>query len=265
MSGVSAVVLNWKRPANVHLILDSWRASGLIDQAIVWNNNPDTDFRHDWATVVNASPDLGLYTRFAAVALAAHPTVLVQDDDVHLPSSTISALLDAWTAQPRILHGLFGRGPRNDGSYARDLEGDQPAPIILTRALVTQRRHAARFFHAAPLFEHLQTGSTPQGNGEDIIFSYAVRHWTRRLHRVHALAREELPAADAIHQRDWGAHVAHRTRLMQAGEAWLAASPTTPTTPTMAPPQQPWWGRRLSGLRRPGSPASAQGGRARPR
>ena len=246
MSGVSAVVLGWKRPENVQLIVDGWRSSGLVDQAIVWNNNPEITFTHDWATVVNASSDLGLYTRFAALALAEHPTVIVQDDDLQLPPSTITSLLEAWELQPRILHGLFGRGPRPDGTYARDLEGDQVAPILLTRALVTQRRHAARFFHAAPHFAHLQAGSVPQGNGEDIIFSYAVRRWSGRLHRVHALAREELPAPDAIHHRDWAAHVAHRTRLMHAGEEWLAQRPAPPTTR----PRPRWLPRRRTAATR---------------
>lgn len=261
MSPVSAVILNWKRPDNVRLVLDGWRSSGLVDQALVWNNNPDQHFSHDWATVINSSADLGLYTRFAAVSLAAHPTVLVQDDDLLLPTETIAALLEAWTLQPRILHGLFGRGARPDGTYARDLHGNEPAPIILTRALVTARRHAARFFHAVPHFAHLQEDSVPLGNGEDIIFSYAARRWSRRLHRVHALAREELPAPHAIHQRDRGAHLAHRTRLMHACEDWLTTLPTEPPST----PDRSWLPRLpFSGPRRPGSPSSAPGGPARP-
>lgn len=246
MPGVSAVVLSWRRPDNVRRIVDGWRADGLVDEAIVWNNNPDAPFTHDWATVVNSSSDLGLYTRFAAVALARHPAVLVQDDDLLLPSATLAGLLEAWSAQPRILHGLFGRGARPDGSYGRAIRGDATAPIVLTRALVTHQRHAARFFHAAPHFADVQATSSPYGNGEDIIFSYAVRRWSGRRHRVHDLPCEELPADHAIHGRDWPAHVAHRTRLMQACEAWLDAPPTPPR-----PAVRERWVTRLSGRRPP--------------
>ncbi|WP_289020359.1 glycosyltransferase [uncultured Ornithinimicrobium sp.] len=221
MKKISAVILNWRRPDNVRLILDEWRASGIIDEAIVWNNNPSSPFCHEWGTVINTNCDMGLYTRFAAVALARHGVVWIQDDDVLVPADTIRMVLEAWRQEPAVLHGLFGRAPRADGTYALELLEDCEAPMILTRALMTARSNAATFFAAIGEFEELQMSSDPRGNGEDIVFSYAVLRQSRRLHRVHRLPCHELPAPDAIHRRDWPTHVSHRTNLMRACESWV--------------------------------------------
>ena len=60
MNEVTGVILNWKRPPNVARILSGWQASGIVTEAIVWNNNPAATFRDQWANVVNAAQDMGL-------------------------------------------------------------------------------------------------------------------------------------------------------------------------------------------------------------
>ena len=222
MNGVSGVILNWKRPSNVARILTGWQASGFVDEAIVWNNNPDAPLpRHDWATVINATADMGLYTRFAAACLAHNECLLIQDDDLELPPESLRTLHEAWRADPRIIHGVFGRAPKPDGSYARNIVGDADAPVVLTRVLLAHRRYAAEFFRHASQFEEIQRGGQPVGNGEDIIFSYVAMRASGRPNRVHRIAVKELPAPHSIHGRNWKAHVAHRTRLLRACEAWL--------------------------------------------
>ncbi len=223
--GITGVILNWKRPDNVNQILMGWRESGYVGHAIVWNNNPATYFRHPWAQAVNASEDLGLYTRFAAACLAPTEAVLIQDDDVELPADSIRDLHDGWRADPDIIHGVFGRGPRpEDGTYAAKYRGNEDVPIVLTRALVASRRHAATFFADAPAFAALQAGSQPPGNGEDIIFNYVAMRHSGRLNRIHDVAADELPAPHSIWERDRAVHMEHRTQLMRACQAWLAGA-----------------------------------------
>ena len=221
MNQVTGVILNWKRPTNVARILSGWQASGIVNEAIVWNNNPAATFRHPWANVVNAAQDMGLYTRFAAACLARHDCVLIQDDDLELPAESLRALVDAWQDDPDIIHGVFGRAPKPDGSYARNIGGDADSPVVLTRVLVAHRRYASQFFQVAPAFAEVQRKGKPVGNGEDIIFSYVARQASGRLNRVHRVAVNELPAPHSIHGRNWKGHVAHRTRLLRACEAWL--------------------------------------------
>ena len=221
MSGITGLLLNWKRPTNVARILSSWQAGGIVDEAIVWNNNKDATFRHHWAKVINTTEDMGLYTRFAATCLAGNDCVLIQDDDLELPVDSLRTLFDAWQSDPDIIHGVFGRAPKADGSYARNIGGDAESPIVLTRVLVAHRRYASQFFQVAPTFDDLQREGRPVGNGEDIIFSYVARQASGRLNRVHRVAVNELPAPHSIHGRNWKAHVAHRSHLLRACEAWL--------------------------------------------
>ena len=93
---VTGVILNWKRPANVARILEGWESGNVVTEAIAWNNNPESSFRHHWAKVINCSRDLGLYTRFAAACLASNDCVLIQDDDLELSADSIPRLVAAW-------------------------------------------------------------------------------------------------------------------------------------------------------------------------
>lgn len=222
---ITGVMLNWKRPANVQRIVAGWLAGGIVTEAIVWNNHPDAPLGPiAGAKVINAGQDLGLYTRFAAACLAQHECVLIQDDDLELPPASLAALHAAWQTDPEVIHGVFGRTPKPDGSYARNVQGDMDVPIVLTRVLLAHRRYAARFFEVAPRFAEIQGGGRPAGNGEDILFSYTARCASGRLNRVHRVAVTELPAPHSIHGRNWQAHINHRTRLLRACEAWLQES-----------------------------------------
>jgi hypothetical protein len=224
---ITGILLNWKRPANVARIVSGWHAGGIVTEAIVWNNSPDAQFALPVglpAKVITARQDLGLYTRFAAACLAQHECVLIQDDDLEVPTESLRRLYEAWRRDPDVLHGVFGRTPKRDGSYAHNIQGDADVPVVLTRVLLAHRRYAAEFFQVAPTFDHIQRDGRPAGNGEDIIFSYVARRSSGRLNRVHHIPVRELPAPHAIHSRNWAAHVAHRTRLLRACEDWLAAS-----------------------------------------
>lgn len=219
---ITGIILNWKRPVNVQRIVAGWIAGGIVTEAIVWNNNPDAPLRPiAGAKVINAGQDLGLYSRFAAACLAQHECLLIQDDDLELPPASLATLHAAWQADPNVIHGVFGRTPKPDGSYARNVQGDAEVPVALTRVLFAHRRYAARFFEVVPRFAELQREGRPAGNGEDIIFSYTARKASGRLNRVHRVAVTELPAPHSIHGRNWQAHINHRTRLLRACEAWL--------------------------------------------
>ncbi len=216
VKSISAVVLNWKRPDNVKAIVDNWQVSGVINEALVWNNSPQK-FTHEWATVINSSRDVGLYSRFAAAALTKNDGILIQDDDVQLPIASLRTLLDHWNNDRGIIHGVFGRRFNKDDYDSTCAIGD--VPVILTRALMVHRRFIPKFFAAADYFKHIQNSSIPYGNGEDIIFSYSVRAESGRLNRAYDLEVVELPDPNSISNRL--GHKAHRHKLMLACEDWL--------------------------------------------
>lgn len=223
---ITCVLLNWKRPDNVCQIIKSYESVPLISEVIVWNNNPDRTFvyndRRGLVRIVNSATDMGLYTRFAASCLAASDCLLIQDDDIVAPQATIETLHAAWRDDPSILHGVFGRSPKPDGSYATLHTGNADVPVVLTRMLLARRPYAAAFFVTAPQFASIQRSSEPFGNGEDIIFSYVAQKISGKLNKIHAVSTSELSAEHAIHRRYAAGHLAHRTRVLRACSRWLA-------------------------------------------
>lgn len=213
---ISAVVLNWKRPCNVKRIIEGWRQCSLIDDMIVWNNNPAEPFSSNYARVINCNQPFSLYARFAAASLAYNDCVLIQDDDLLLPERSVIALHNYWKSDPDVLHGIFGRKPKPNGTYASNIVGESEAPILITRAVMTKRVYASHFFIEAAKLEDIQDKSQPKGNGEDIIFSYAIRRHTDRLQQVHRIQVQELPCPHAINKMQ--NHYAHRTLVMKTCE-----------------------------------------------
>lgn len=231
---LSLVLLNWQRPANVRRIIEHYRdfatfdppLGRLIDDITVFNNHPQP-FDHPQARVINASCDTGLYSRFAAAALARHEHVLLHDDDLLLPAPSLAQLAGHYLAAPDVLHGVFGRVPRPDGSYALDVNrcgrhtGDSTeVPIVLTRVLLTSRANAIAALAWLEPLRPLLDAAQPPGNGEDICLSFAAMFTSGKLNRVHPLDVRELPAPHAIHGRP--GHGAHRTTVLRACRSQLA-------------------------------------------
>jgi hypothetical protein len=159
-------------------------------------------------------------------SLAKNDCILLQDDDIEVPSPSLLALHQAWQAEPDLIHGVFGRRPKVDGSYALKAKGNKEVPVVLTRILLAHRKYAFKFFETAEKFSDIQQGGNPAGNGKDILFSYTVRRITGRFNRIHKLSVKELPSPFAINGRDRKGHLQHRSRLLRACESWINQSST---------------------------------------
>ncbi len=206
---VTAVMLSWKREDNVKQIVSELSKYHLIDEFIVWNNNPDIDLDLKDAKVIQTSGDMGLYTRFIMPILAKNQVILNLDDDLIFPESTVNALYESYQKEPDRLHSLFGRNPSPDNTYAEIIQEGE-AEISLTRCCLYNRQYALEFFKYKDLFTSLQHETF--GNGEDIIFSYMVYHLTGKKSKIHRLEHLNLPEPFAIQYR--ANHKAFRTELM---------------------------------------------------
>lgn len=217
---ITLVMLHWARPAHVIELLSRYSRYRAVSEVILFANSPPpllADVRPA-PTVIHSNRDLGLYTRFAAAALAANACVLLVDDDLAVPEETVEHLLDRWRRDPAVCHGLFGRDVSR-GYEPRDTFGE--VEVLLTRCVMTGRDvciHALQHVHA---FDDMPC--EPQGNGEDIVLSFSAMARSGRRNRAYPLSFEEMPDCvpaqtgrkEVAINRRWPGHFEHRARLVE--------------------------------------------------
>lgn len=219
----TVVILNWQRPANVRVILDSYVAYRRVSQIIVWNNNDGETFTYDHPKVrLILSAELGLNTRWAAALLAENDCVIVADDDLIADESTIEGLIENYRHDPDRAYTLHGRNPTPANDYALHVEHVREpteAMMHLTRLTCIARQHVAHYFVA---LEELGLRIDPAtGGGEDIVMSFALTRATGKRPLVVPGRYRDLLAAGAIANRH-GPQQQHRTQIMRRCQAWLA-------------------------------------------
>jgi hypothetical protein len=225
---ITGIVLNWRRPENVRAIVAT--LSPIVEEMIVWNNNPAELFLDSSAKTINCSSDFGLYTRFIAALLAQNDTIWMQDDDLLAPLDTVRAVYESWQRRPDNVHGLFGRKPGEDCQY-NFVNATGECPIVLTRGCMFHRQLAIDFFRVAgdPRILAVRELCVEMGciehNGEDILLSYVARIKNGKTNVAHDLPVTELPeGADRISASP--AHMNARTAMVRACEAIFAERET---------------------------------------
>ena len=232
---ITAMVLAWKRPNNTVRIAN--HLEQVCSHVVVWNNNPEQTYSPEGRIdVIQASRDMGLITRLCGACLARTDAILFHDDDLLAPHETIRALFAAWRNRPLSVHGVEGRDPKPDGTYAAGVAPPAECAVVLTRLAMAPRALAVETLRVWPLFEHILLKGDPPGNGEDILMSYVARKLTGQRNVIHELPVEELdPGDDSIWRRP--GHWEHRTVLMRACEKWISEKPAEKSTPSFKPPE----------------------------
>jgi hypothetical protein len=205
-------MLNWARPAYTVANLCRYDSYSVVSQVLCFNNGPSLRGLASIpkkCTLIEASRDVGLYSRLAAASLAGTDAIFHTDDDLAVPETTMRALFEAWQKARLCCHGLYGRVVRP--VYQRGNAFGQ-VEVVLTRALLCSRLVNNAALSAVHLFEDLV--SVPRGNGEDIILSFAAMASSRSLNYAYRLPSEEFPRDGyAIHRR-WPSHFKHRESVV---------------------------------------------------
>jgi hypothetical protein len=211
---VSLILLNWKRTEELKSIVKKYSGYDLVGEILVWNNNPEIHLTIDSekTRIINTSEDFGLFTRFAAAALAKYPCILYHDDDIIAPEETLNTLYEKWKLSPFNCHSAtYGRNPKN-GEYSLNSHYGN-VEIMLTRYTMTHRKLCVHALSKIPEFYDIP--GKPFGNGEDIILSYAAMEFSGKLNRAYPLKTENLAEDDenAINKR-YPEHQKHRTQVI---------------------------------------------------
>lgn len=233
---LTAIILNWKRPENIPKILLALRQCDLVDEIIIWNNNPEIKLAlGEDVCVINSSRDLGLFTRFSAALLAKNDGILFQDDDVVLDGNKIRQLYKHWQSDPEVCHAAFGRrcavGPYNKINAWGDVD------VVLTKAVVVHKKVCLQAAVNTQYVEDIP--GKPVGNGEDILLSYTAMSMSGKYNRAHNLflVEEKQDSKIAISQRE-PTHMVHRDRILKRCQK-LFASPRKPYSDALNLDQRP--------------------------
>ena len=97
----SVGLLSWRRVSNIRYIVAEYLLyDDLIDEIIIWNNNPNEHLEFDEPIVkvinVKSNEDFGLITRFNMGSLSKNEMILLHDDDLCFPEESLIKLRDEW-------------------------------------------------------------------------------------------------------------------------------------------------------------------------
>lgn len=191
---VTSILLSWKRPRNLSVISRELSRSPLVDEILIWNNNPAVKIRPASAAVINAPRNFFCLPRYSLVPLAKNETIWFQDDDVLVTVEQLQIIFHAYMADPTRIYGIRGRNLDREGHYLTETVIGE-CDIILGQAMLFHRSLVSHMFD--------MLWKLPQVTVEDdVVFSLSCK----RRHLAVSVGRiADLGSDDAValwHQPD---------------------------------------------------------------
>jgi len=196
----SVGLLSWRRVSNIRYIVDEYLLyDDLIDEIIIWNNNPNEHLEFDESIVkvinVKSNEDFGLITRFNMGSLSKNEMILLHDDDLCFPEESLIKLRDEWEKEKDCFHTFFGRNPKPDGTYSEKvIEGKAE---ICGRCYVIDRKLCGLVLSEYWKLDE-EERKLIHSKGDDILASYVLTHYTGNLHSVWDIPYEQLDESFAL-------------------------------------------------------------------
>lgn len=82
MKKATALLLNWKRPQNQKMILESIRNQSIPIDIFLWNNNSEDKYDYDADLKINSSKNLICWPRWLIACFAETEYIFTLDDDI---------------------------------------------------------------------------------------------------------------------------------------------------------------------------------------
>lgn len=175
---ISVVILNWKRPENVKLIVNEMDKYPEVSEILVIMCLESTKFHVISSKAKSLDFTLlelqwGLTSRFRGCQIALNQWVLIVDDDLLVTRKGLLKLISEKRLTPDRLIAIWGRDydEKNPQYIAKDVLPNSSAKIALTRAVLLDYRFCHAFFQLNFLMEDFAKQSHVYWNGEDIFIS----------------------------------------------------------------------------------------------
>lgn len=140
MATVTAVLLNWKRPRNMPLIVESLRQQSVPVDVVLINSEGGSEETFGVEKVVRVPWNAGPVIRVVFASLVQSEWVLLQDDDLMIGNPVgVEQALQVAEAHPGGIVGIFGRGLQRDYPHYWPEVYHGEAAVVKTRFLVLRR------------------------------------------------------------------------------------------------------------------------------
>jgi hypothetical protein len=185
MMSFSAVVLSWKRPHNIPIIVEALHAIPHIREIIVWNNDPEVTVDAPGALVFNAPKNYGCFPRYCVAPLAAYDNLWFQDDDICVHADQFELVRRRYVEDGGRIYGFRGRVIENGRYVMADVYGE--VDIVIGQTMMFHRSLLSAVFRVI--------GKLPPIVEDDIAFCLSVG---RKHYAVHAGTLHNLGMEDAV-------------------------------------------------------------------
>jgi len=190
---ISVVLCGSRHLSRVNELLERYNEMMLVGEILVVNNDARSSFqtnerKDSKVTVVNAGGSLGHLSRFAVGAQASFPAVLLTDDRIFLPETTLTTLHKGWWADPAVLHGILDGVQASKNSQKKMVA---PCDVMPTRGVLTTVLDCFRSICYASRHQSERGGKRSRETA-DRLLSQVVTSSTRRPNLAYRLPVEEL-------------------------------------------------------------------------
>ena len=213
---ISVLINGWKRPENVLRILNKQKDYELVDEIIVFNNNPDVYFdyiKNEKVKIINTNLDLGLRTRWANAVLATNECLVYQDDDVIIEEEGFDTFWRFFKSDPERIYCASGRVPDADGGY-NYINAKGAVEVVITSAACVPRSLIPYVLSCEFDFYSKYEIKTMTNNfHEDIFISYCAMSVFGQRNLQIPIKLKRLPDKHAIHRRP--THRSERTEMVR--------------------------------------------------
>ena len=141
----TAILLNYKRPQNIELLLRMLLQVPLINNVIISNNNPACDlskwffFTHPRVRVVEQFASKPCAERYFIARETSGEYFVCIDDDLFLLPSQVQKICEETLKDPSVLHGMFGQELLKDGTFRHAVSNHVGRIDIISRLYVFSR------------------------------------------------------------------------------------------------------------------------------
>ncbi len=200
---VSLLLLSWKRSENLKRILDLQAHFPILDEILIFHNNPGQAFtyQHPKVQVISSTCDFGLRTRWVLGHLARNECLVFQDDDILLEEPVFQRFAAELAGNAERAYSLQGRNLTGKQRYTfKDSYGE--VEMVLTRATCIHRKAIPILIAAEHEFPKSADYYPSVGQqGEDIFLSYCLTGAFGQRHLAIKLPHKNLRSTHAISSR----------------------------------------------------------------